>query len=249
MNQLTLFSWMRFSFIYSFVVFFLAFTAGAQKERPLNYRRFDEKTIHFGFMLGGNSADFGLEQRLNSFEQYGLKSLTHKSSPGAQVGVVSTLKLGHPVVRLRFIPTLSFQERVLNYTFVNPDTTASVDFFNEERINSTNLDFPLMLQFRTLRLNNFAAYVLVGAQYSLDLQSQETASQDFIDPFIKIRKHDFQGQIGGGIEFFAPYFKFGMELKYSHGLRNTFVPDGTFISDPIESLYNRVWWFSIIFEG
>lgn len=231
------------------VLIFFAGTSSAQKERPQNYRRFDEKLIHFGFMLGGNSADFTLEQKLNNYQNYGLKSLTHKSSPGGQVGIVSTMKLGHPVVRLRFIPTLSFQERVLNYVFENPDPSETEDFLNEERINSTNLDFPLMLQFRTLRVNNFAAYVLMGGQYTMDLQSQETASQDYIDPFIKIRKHDFQGQLGGGLEFFAPYFKFGIELKYSHGFRNTFVQDGTMVSNPIHSLYNRVWWFSIIFEG
>jgi hypothetical protein len=106
-----------------------------------------------------------------------------------------------------------------------------------------------MFQFRTLRVNNFAAYVLIGAQYSSDLQSQENASQDYNNPFIKIRQHDFQGQIGGGVEFFAPYFKFGIEIKYSHGFVNSFVSDNTFIARPIKSTYNRVWWFSIIFEG
>jgi hypothetical protein len=221
----------------------------AQVEKPKNYRRFDEKLIHFGFMLGGNTADFGMRLKPNAYQEYGLKSLTSRSSAGGQVGIVSTLKLGHPVVRLRFIPTLSFQERVLNYTFVNPDTSLTGDLLNEERINSTNLDFPLMLQFRTVRLNNFAAYVLMGGQYTLDLQSQENSSQDFIDPFIKIKKHDWQAQLGGGLEWFAPYFKFGVEIKYSYGLRNTFVPDGTYISDPIDRLYNKVWWVSIIFEG
>lgn len=221
----------------------------AQKEKPKNYRRFDEKLIHFGFMLGGNTADFGMRLKPNAYQDYGLKSLTSRSSAGGQVGIVSTLKLGHPVVRLRFVPTLSFQERVLNYTFVNPDTSLTGDWLNEERINSTNLDFPLMFQFRTVRLNNFAAYVLVGGQYSLDLQSQENASQDYTDPFIKIKKHDWQAQLGGGLEWFAPYFKFGVELKYSYGLRNTFVPDGTVIANPIDRLYNKVWWVSLIFEG
>ena len=199
--------------------------------------------------MGGNTADFRAYQKLDAFETYGLKSVTNKSSAGGQVGIVTTLKVGTPVVRLRFIPTLSFQERILNYTFMNPDTTSTADYFNQERVNSTNLDFPLMWQFRTTRHNNFATYVLVGGQYSLDLQSQEDASQDFIDPYIKIKRHDFQAQLGGGVEFFAPYFKFGMEIKYSHGLINSFIQDGTPVSSPIEKLYNKVWWFSIIFEG
>jgi hypothetical protein len=123
------------------------------------------------------------------------------------------------------------------------------DIFLEERVNSTNLDFPLMFQFRTLRLNNFASYVLLGAQPSIDLQSQEKASQNFNDPFIKIKKFDYQGQVGAGIEFFATYFKFGIELKYSQGFVNSFIQDNTSSSKPIDRLYNRVWWVSFIFEG
>jgi hypothetical protein len=223
--------------------------AWAQPEKPKNYRRFDDKVIHFGFMLGFNTANFRAIPQLDAFAQYGLKSLEANSQPGGQVGIVSTLKLGTPMVRLRFIPTLSFQERVLNYYYINPDPNETNDKFMEERVNSTNLDFPLMLQFRTKRLNNFAAYVLAGGQYSYDLQSQEDASQSFIDPFIKIKAHDFQGQVGGGLEFFAPYFKFGFEIKMSHGFRNSFIQDFTPSSKPIDQLYNKVLWVSLIFEG
>ena len=234
--------------LFLFFAISVAFSGFSQREKPKNYGRFDERAIHFGFMLGANNSSFSVYQKSDAYAQYGLKSLRIKSSAGGQVGIVSTLKLGTPVVRLRLIPTLSFQERVLIYQFEDPDNLEH-DKFNEERVNSTNLDFPLMFQFRTLRVNNFAAYALIGAQYSTDLQSQEKASQDFNDPFIKIKQHDFQGQIGGGVEFFAPYFKFGMEIKYSHGFVNSFVPENTFISRPIQSTYNRVWWFSIIFEG
>lgn len=230
-------------------ILFVSFASFGQKEKPLNYRRFDERLLHFGFMLGFNASDFTLYQKVDAYQQYGLKSLTSSTTAGGQVGIVSTLKLGTPVVRLRFIPTLSFQERVLDYTFVNPDPDETKDLLNQERINSTNLDFPLMFQFRTLRLNNFAAYVLTGAQYTVDLQSQQDASQSYIDPFVKIKKHDFQGQVGGGVEFFAPYFKFGIELKYSHGFVNSFIQDNTDVSRPIDRLYNKVWWVSFIFEG
>ncbi len=226
----------------------ISLSSVAQKEKPLNYRRFDERLLHFGFMLGLNSSDFTYYPKLNAYQDYGLKSLTSDATAGGQVGIVSTMKIGTPTVRLRFVPTLSFQERVLRFTFENPDPLGK-DILNEERINSTNLDFPLMFQFRTLRLNNFATYLLAGGQYSLDLQSQQDASQSFIDPFIKIKKHDLQGQIGGGVEFFAPYFKFGIELKYSHGFMNSFIQDNTDVSRPIDKLYNKVWWISFIFEG
>ena len=71
----------------------------AQKEKPLNYRRFDERLLHFGFMLGLNTSDFTLYPKLNAYSEYGLKSITTDATSGGQVGIVSTLKLGTPVVR------------------------------------------------------------------------------------------------------------------------------------------------------
>ena len=219
----------------------------AQKFKQERYKNFDKRMFHFGFMLGFNSSDFTVYQNVNAYEQYGLKLLENDAQPGGQLGILTTMKLGTPVLRLRFIPTLSFQERLLRYTF--EDTVLNKDEIGEERVNSTNLDFPIMLQFRTKRLNNFTAYVLVGGQYSIDLQSQEKASQNYIDPYVKIKRNDVQGQIGGGLEFFAPYFKFGIELKYSHGFMNSFIQDNTNIANPINKLYNKVWSLSLIFEG
>ena len=225
----------------------LGHSSYAQKFKQERYKNFDKRMFHFGFMLGFNSSDFTVYQDVNAYEKYGLKLLENDAQPGGQLGILTTMKLGTPVLRLRFIPTLSFQEKLLRYTF--EDTLLNTDQIGEERVNSTNLDFPLMLQFRTKRYNNFTAYALIGGQYSIDLQSQEKASQNYIDPYIKIKRNDIQGQIGGGIEFFAPYFKFGIEIKYSHGFINSFIQDNTNIAEPINKLYNKVWSLSLIFEG
>ena len=56
--------------LYCLLVGSLAF---AQREKPKNYRRFDERTIHFGFMLGGNSANFRAIPRLDNYQNYQLK--------------------------------------------------------------------------------------------------------------------------------------------------------------------------------
>jgi hypothetical protein len=236
-------------FLLSGVFCFTYLLGFSQIQKPQNYKRFDERALNFGFMLGINSADFIALPYVDAYEKYGLISLTTNSQPGGQVGIVTTLKLGTPLLRLRLIPTLSFQERAINYVFKSMDSTKPSDIYNEERVNSTNLDFPLMFQFRTLRYNNFTSYVLVGFQYSIDLQTQQDASQSLIDPFIKINRRDYQGQIGAGVEFFAPFFKFGIEVKYSHGLVNSFIQDNTKVSSPINRMNNRVLWLSFIFEG
>ncbi len=239
---------MKFRFL--FWVLIIAGQVQSQKYFQERYRKFDKRYFHFGFMLGGNTSNFSLFAQDSNYLKYGIKSLVAKSTPGGQLGILTTVKLGTPMFKFRFLPTLSFQERVLQYTRINPDTSKTFDLVDEERVNSTSLDFPMMFLFRTKRLNNFVAYSLIGAQYSIDLQSQEGKAQSFIDPYVKIKKEDWQGQIGGGLEFFAHYFKFAIELKYSHGFTNTFIFEPTnSVSQPIQRLYNKGWWFSIIFEG
>jgi hypothetical protein len=239
---------MKFRFL--FWVLIIAGQVHSQKYFQERYRKFDKRYFHFGFMLGGNTSNFSLFAQDSNYLNYGIKSLVAKSTPGGQLGILTTVKLGTPMFKFRFLPTLSFQERVLQYTRINPDTSKTFDLVDEERVNSTSLDFPMMFLFRTKRLNNFVAYSLIGAQYSIDLQSQEGKAQSFIDPYVKIKKEDWQGQIGGGLEFFAHYFKFAVELKYSHGFTNTFIFEPTnSVSQPIQRLYNKGWWFSIIFEG
>lgn len=217
-----------------------------RNELTKNYRNFDRRLIHFGFMLGGNTSDFTTRYKPNLLEDYNYSYIQNQRQPGFQLGIISSLKIGTPMIRLRFIPTLSFQERILFYHGFDQEGLPDVI---DERVGSTNLDFPLLFKFRTLRYNNFAAYIITGAQYTLDLQTKENTTQSFSDPFLKIRRHDYQGQIGAGVDFFLEYFKFGIELKLSHGLRNTLIQDNTRLSSPIDQLYNRVWWISLTFEG
>ena len=226
---------------------FFPFVVLAQRERPKNYQRFDDKRYAVGFMIGGNRSGFGLLEESNLLSAYGVRAISTDWAAGAQFGPVMTLRLTKtPVVRMRFLPSYSFQEKILHYTFVNEK---SEYIENPERVSSSIIDVPLMFQFRTLRVNNFAAYFLTGGQFSMDMQSQENASQNFTNPFIKLQRYDYSAQLGFGVEFFARFYKFGMEVKYQHGLRNSHIKDNTLIAQPIDRLYNKVWWFSLIFEN
>lgn len=231
-------------FIFSFGSLFNLLSQ--RNELTKNYRNFDKRVLHFGFMLGGNTADFSTTYKPNLLENYNFEFIENQRQPGFQLGIISSLKLGTPLIRMRLIPTLSFQERVLNYYGFDEE---GIPLITQERIGSTNLDFPLLFKIRTMRYNNFASYVITGAQYTVDLQTKENATQSYADPFLKIRRYDYQAQIGAGVDFFLEYFKFGLELKFSHGLRNTLIQDDTRLSRPIDDLFNRVWWISLTFEG
>jgi hypothetical protein len=211
----------------------------SQKYFQERYKSFDKRLFHFGFMLGTNTSDFTKYEKLDVYNKqyqfynalYSLQAIKNNPTIGGQLGILTTLKLGTPLLKLRFMPTLSFEERVLSYTFEKITTFDTLNYLKDQRVNY------------------FTAYALLGGSYSIDLQSQEKSAQNYFDPFLKIRKNDFQGQIGGGLEFFATYFKFAVELKYSHGVRNVLIQEQTPFDRPIEKLYNKGWWISLIFEG
>lgn len=217
---------------------------GSAQKYGKNYPTFDRKKIHFGFTLGFNTSDFRYTLNADSSYADSITNIDIRKQPGFNLGIVSSWDI-HETVHLRFVPSLSFQERLFTYSYWEKGEVKVKD----NRLESTYLDFPLMLKLRTKRINNFAAYALGGIQYSLDLASQEDVDQSLGDPIVKIKKHDWQYQAGGGFDFWLPYFKFGIELKISNGIKNVAIQDNSFFMDPLGSLRTKVWWFSLTFEG
>lgn len=222
----------------------LCFTSFAQDYKAPNYKKFDQKFFHFGFTLGMNRSNVLAIPTMNPDLSSDLVRTSVQGNPGFNLGFIGSIKLGHPTLTLRFVPSLSFQAKTINYYYlsdINNPIKATVE--------STILDFPLLLKYKTLRYNNFASYFIGGVQYSLDLQSKERVPQTPGNPFLKLRRHDFQAQVGAGVDFYLPYFKFGLEIKLSHGFVNSLIQDNTSISKPFDQFLNRVVWFSLTFEG
>lgn len=211
-----------------------------------NLPGFDDRRYHFGFLLGVNSAGSYLDQNLNTTFSDSLLHMYPGNAAGFNLGIVTQLKLFNNFA-LRFVPSLSFQDRVLNYEFLaGPDEIETY----VKRIESTFIDFPLHFKYRSNRINNFAVYVLFGGKYSLDVASQKDVRNVIAEELIiKLRQHDYAAEIGGGFDFFLPYFKFGIELKLSVGLPNLLIDDDTMFSRPIESLRTRTFMVSLTFEG
>jgi len=170
----------------------------------------------------------------------------HVAQPGFNLGIVSSFNMT-PNLSVRFLPTLSFQDRILSYRFRKSDGKP-IGF--DKPIESTWLEFPVLLKMRSDRINNFAVYVLAGGKYSIDMASQKDVNQELDEEIVvKLRKNDYSVEVGGGADMFLPYFKFGMELKMGIGIPNLLIDDGTRFSAPLQSLRSKTWIFTFTFEG
>ncbi|NJO91816.1 MAG: PorT family protein [Chloroflexia bacterium] len=163
------------------------------------------------------------------------------------LGPVSNLRLGE-YWDLRFLINLSFGQRNLNYLIVEDTTVANpVLTKHKMKIASTYLEFPLLLKYKAMRINNYRPYLIAGINPKVDLAAQKKIKQEEM-PKIRLNNLDVAWEVGAGIDFYLPYFKFSTELKYSGGIRNMVVPDGTQFTSAIKKMNSNIWTISLHFE-
>ena len=235
-------------FILFSLIIIISSSVFGQESTTLNLPKFEHRFMHFGFLIGINSANF----RLVRFPPtvYGADSLLvlePTSTTGFNLGIISEMHFGE-YFGLLFTPNLAFSERNLTYTF----TTFEGDKQYLKKVESTLINFPLNLKIKSARLNNFGAYIIGGATYSYDLASDASAqnnSNNLNDIFLKLGPHDFMGDIGFGTDFYLEYFKFGIELKMSYGLKDIQIREDNAFSNPIDKLKTKMFLLSFTFEG
>ena len=222
------------------LLLFSATTYGQRYKKPQNLPRYDFKKIHFGFTLGINELNFNMQKNSNTINNDTLATLQARSQKGFNLGIVSNLRLGK-YTDLRFIPMLVFAERNLEYDFNNSEDK------NIKRIESTLLDFPLYIKYKSERYNNFRTYILTGVKYSLDIASQDKINDEGQE-IVKLKENDLMGEIGFGIDFYLQYFKFSPQIKLSHGILNLISKDKTVYTQSINRLTTNGWMISLTFE-
>jgi hypothetical protein len=220
----------------------------AQHKKPQieNLPKFDREFYHFGFVLSVNTSNVRVGLKEQTLQDTNLIAINNVSRPGFNLGMVASLDLS-PNWHVRFVPTLTFNERSLEYTFLLENgKTETID----KSINSTYIDFPIFFKYRTNRMTNVAPYVLLGAQFSIDVASQKDVNNAISKEIVvKLDNTNWSVVTGLGIDFFLPYFKFGIELKIDIGVKNILVDDNSIYSAPLKSLKSQSVMISFTFEG
>jgi hypothetical protein len=137
---------------------------------------------------------------------------------GFQVTIVSDLRLSQRM-NLRFLPGIALGEKPLS--FYDLQTGELVE---SGIIESNFLEFPLLLKYRSDRLNNTRPYLIGGINYRYDLAARkESDESDRI--YVKLKPSDLYLEGGFGIDYYLQYFKFSPEIKVGMGLKNLLIKD------------------------
>ncbi len=192
----------------------------AQEKRPRNLPAFDYKKLHWGFTVGLNSMDYSI-RRNTAATNYLHADVAGFQPAGFQVNIVSDLRLSD-YWNLRFLPGINLGSR--QFAYYDPGTWV---LDRKMTLGSSFLDFPLLLKYRSERVNNYRPYVVGGMSYRIDMSARGKYDTEKNDRIL-IKRSDVYLEMGFGIDHYLQYFKYSTELKLAIGLRNMMVTDNPF---------------------
>lgn len=253
--------------ILSLLLCYLSFSERGygQNQWILNMPMYDQDMFHFGFVLGADLSYVTLrpiaDLTTHNFDSTFIpdilplpdsaKVLSITSSPalGFVISIVSNMRMGNNF-DLRFIPSLTFGDRDLIYTIKIYRKESESLMVITKKVPSTYVNFPLEIKFKSDRYNNFRAYLIGGAQYTLDLASQakkrEQRSAD--QKIVKFNQNDVYLEAGVGFDFYNEWFKLGLEFKMMYGLFDQLKRENNLYTNSIQSLKSKIFQFSMTFE-
>jgi hypothetical protein len=201
---------------------------------------YEDRTLHYGFYFAAPSTSFNIRRSENFVQKDSIYSITSPNTPGFTVGFLMNFRLSNRLdVRLSPM-TVSIYGRQVEYK-----SPGRADAYPELR-ESTWVEFPIMLKYKSERRKNTRMYLLGGCKFGLEANVRKKESPSY--GRLSTKTSDFSIEYGVGLERFFEYFKFAPELRFSHGLTNLFVPNKSPFSQGIDRLSSHTVTLYLMFE-
>ncbi|MEZ5044238.1 MAG: outer membrane beta-barrel protein [Saprospiraceae bacterium] len=207
-----------------------------------NFFDFQQKPYYFGITLALNRANFQPFRSKEFIFSDSIQAVQSLTGPGFNLGIVTNLKIGN-YFDFRFLPTLSFATRNLQYT-----QNSRIRPTSQRNVESVFVELPFHFRYKSAPYKDKRLFVIAGVKYAFDVASDSRARQ--AETLVKISPHDFAIEYGAGIQFFFPYFIFSPEFKISQGIGNTLLFNPNLEESTIlEKVFSRTFTISFHFEG
>jgi hypothetical protein len=104
---------------------------------------------------------------------------------------------------------VSFYEQQVQYRY----TDERVD---NQRIESTMVEFPMLLKYKSERRGNIRMYMVGGVKPAIEASGKKSDSGETLE----VTNSNMSLEAGFGFDLYYPLFKFSPELRFSRGIVN-----------------------------
>ena len=196
----------------------------AQDPRWTNLPFYDDKFMHYGFTLGVNASGYKAKVSSNYFTKDTTLNVTPTYTPGFSLGFIVNFRL-HDHFDLRVLPTVGFYSRSITYDFAHSSNTQTIE--------STFMEIPLLLKYKSMRRSNSRMYVIGGLKAGIEAGAKKKQRKE---SDLRTNGFDLCLDLGVGMDIYCPLFKFSTELRFSHGLLNVLSNDPNVYSSSLSRL-------------
>ena len=176
-----------------------------------NLPEYDTRWFHPGFFVALNASRFKPDYTTASVTAARNVRYLTRVRPGFTVGFIGDVRV-HDFMTLRFVPGVGFYTRE-----VKRDSDGGSVTDTTQQVGNTALEIPLLLKLHGKRRGNTRLYIVGGVKSSIDVGNKK---KDRLPTQLRANSSDISIEYGVGADLFYPIFKFGPELRISHGLRN-----------------------------
>ncbi len=216
------------------------------KDKLLNRQNHDKKKYRWGYYLGLNSLDFNIDYVKNrALLPAESQDIEITKNTGFNVGLIGNLRI-NDYLDIRTEPGVVFNDRQFFYPNIE-----GTENDNVRDLKATSVYIPLLVKFSTKRLNNFKPFITAGVSTMINLSSNEDNPDDNSAGQFRMKTNSFNYELGFGIDFFLPYFKFTPTIRGVWSITDELVRDADKNSpytSPIEKLATTGVFLNFIFQ-
>lgn len=201
-------------------LFMIVVSGFAQDFKTINLPNSDERRLHYGFLIGLHTSGYQTKYSPafvgDSVRYMGgiinmdsVTAIEARYKPGFSLGFILNVKLTD-YVDFRFLPQVAFYEHEVEYSYSDQEPQSQL-------LEATQVEFPLMLRYKSERRGNTRMYLIGGINPSFEAKGKNDSESE---EKLTLKDTNLSVEFGFGIDIYYPFFKFSPEIRFSKGITN-----------------------------
>jgi hypothetical protein len=205
-----------------------------------NNPNYDERRLTYGFLIGLHTSAYKLKysEKFVSQELGTLYAVEPDWSPGFSLGFIVNYRLAD-FFDLRLTPKVAFYEHKLLYIYTDEPPL-------EEVVETTMVEFPLLLKYKSERRDNMRMYIVGGIKPGIEASGKKDLEN--ITGALEVKGGSLNLDLGFGFDMYYPLFKFSPEIRFSKGIVNVLDNTTNKFGQPLERLTTNTITVYLLFQ-
>lgn len=221
------------------------YDAAAQQRKTSWVKRnnpnYDDRKLTYGFLIGLHSTAYQIKysDRFVSQEFDTLYAVEPDWSPGFALGFIMNYKVAD-LLDLRLTPTVAFYEHKLLYRYTDDQPN------DEQTIETTMVEFPILLKFKSERRENLRMYMIGGVKPAIEASGKKDLKN--VTSELEVTGGNLSLDVGFGLDIYYPLFKFSPELRFSRGMVNVLDNTRNIYGQPLQRVNTNTISLYLLFQ-